>query len=260
MHAEVAARAVAAAGPLLERPLLGKPPRPAQIAEKAAHDYWTELDVAIEHAVAAVVHAAFPGHAVWGEEVFTDVDPAAEDIWYLDPIDGTRNLVAGRPDVAVSLAWYHRGSPRAAAMWLPCRDLTLVAEADVPGMRVNGELFEAPPAPSPDRALVGMAGDFRAPGDAAVFSALFAGLATRFEGIRIAGALAYDLACMALGELDGRVSLHAKPVDVAAGAFLVSHVGGCVQTPAGGAFDVRSPGIVAARSEVLLAEMHAAHR
>lgn len=260
MSSEVAARAVAAARPLLARPLAGKPPRPTRVAEKTAHDYWTELDVAIEHAVAAVVHDAFPGHAVWGEEVFTDVDPDADDIWYLDPIDGTRNLVAGRPEVAVSLAWFHRGAPRAAAMWLPCRDLMLVADADTPGMRVNGAPYSPPPPPDPGRSLAGMGGDIRAPEDVEVFGRLFGALAAGFEGVRIAGALAYDLACMALGELDARVSLHAKPVDVAAGAFLVERAGGCVQTPTGGRFDVRSPGITAARSPALLTALQAAIR
>ncbi len=252
MSLRVALRAVAAARPLLARPLAGKPPLPTEVAEKAAHDYWTELDVAIERAVARVIFDVHPGHAVWGEEVYTDVDPGASDVWYLDPIDGTRNLVAGRPEVAVSLAWYRDGAPRAAVMWLPCRDLLIAAEAHTPGILVNGEPFTPPPPPPPGRALAGMPGDIRAPEDATTFHGLFGGLASHFEGIRIAGALGYDLACMALGELDARISLHAKPVDVAAGAFLVTHTGGRVTAPDGAPHDIHAPGIAATRS----AELH----
>ncbi len=244
---EVALRAVAAAAPLLHRPLLGKPPTPAQVSEKAAHDYWTELDVAIERAVAGVVLEAFPDHTVHGEEVYTPA-PGVPDVWYLDPIDGTRNLVAGRPEVAVSLAWYREGQPQVAVVQLPCRDLTLAADASRPGLIVNGAPFTPPAPPTPDRALAGMAGDVRDPGDVDAFHPLFGTLARQFEGVRISGALGYDLACMALGELDARVSLHAKPVDVAAGALLVHQAGGVVGAPGGGPLDLHAPGVAAARS------------
>ncbi len=246
---EVALCALDAARPALARPLAGKPPRPADVSEKAAHDYLTELDLAVERAVAGVVLDAFPAHAVAGEELFRAPD-GSPDVWYLDPIDGTRNLVAGRPEVAVSLAWYHRGEPRVAAMWLPCRDLVVACDSEAPGILVNGAPYVPPPAPPPERGLAGLAGDMRGPEDPETFTGLFGALARRFEGIRLAGALGYDLACMALGELDARVSLHAKPVDVAAGALLVRHAGGVV-SGVGGAFDVRAPGILAARSEAL---------
>lgn len=255
MSFALALTAIDAARPLLDRPFAGKPPRPTDIDEKAAHDYVTELDVAIERAVAAVIHAAHPDHQVWGEEVFTDADRHAPDVWYLDPIDGTRNLLAGRPEVAVSLAWYHHGAPAAAAIWLPCRDLLVAAEPDTPGLIVNGRPFTPPPAPPLDRALVGLAGDIRADTDAALFTHHFGRLANRFEGVRIAGALGYDLACMALGELDARLSHFAKPVDIAAGAFLVAHTGGVMSTDFGDPYDLHEPGIAIARSAALHAAL-----
>ncbi len=245
----LARRAFDAAAPHLERPLAGKPPVPHEVAEKAAHDYFTELDVAIERSVAEVLGT----EALHGEEIFHAPTDAPE-VWYLDPIDGTRNLLSGRAGVALSLARYVEGQPQVALIRLPCRDLELAATTDQEGLFVNGAPWSPPPAPPPERALAGMPGDIRDPSDVALFGGMFHRLGERFEGIRIAGALAYDLACMALGELDVRISMHAKPVDVAAGAYLLEKAGGCITDLEGRPFTPASPGVLAARSP----ELHAA--
>ena len=49
---------------------------------------------------------------------------------------------------------------------------------------------------------------------------------SKAAGIRITGALAYDLGCMALGEVDARISTSVKFVDVAAGICLINSIHG----------------------------------
>ncbi len=56
----------------------------------------TEADKEVERALRALILAAYPGHGVIGEE-FEASNPEAEYQWYIDPIDGTKSFMIGRP-------------------------------------------------------------------------------------------------------------------------------------------------------------------
>ncbi len=227
------------------------PPAPDTVSLKSPNDYLTTLDVAIERRIGAVLRAAYPKHGIVGEEVFREADPAGFT-WYVDPIDGTRNFVAGRPDIAVSLALYEGDVPVAAFLLLPHRSLTLSAVRERSGLWVNGQpvVPPSPPARLAD-ALIGLPGDFRAGTRPPLLAALFQRLSRQAGGVRITGALAYDLGAMALGELHGRLSTQAKVVDVAAGAFLLSRAGGVVTDGAGRPWVPRDGPCVAAATPAL---------
>lgn len=56
----------------------------------------TEADKAAEAAIRRLITARYPDHGVIGEEYGED-RPDAEQVWVLDPIDGTRAFIAGLP-------------------------------------------------------------------------------------------------------------------------------------------------------------------
>jgi myo-inositol-1(or 4)-monophosphatase len=70
----------------------------------------TEADRAAERAIRALLAERLPGHGVIGEEYGTH-DPGAEWVWVLDPIDGTRAFVTGRPLFGTLIGLLHRGRP-----------------------------------------------------------------------------------------------------------------------------------------------------
>jgi myo-inositol-1(or 4)-monophosphatase len=70
----------------------------------------TEADRAAERAIRDLLAARLPGHGVIGEE-YGDQDPGAEWVWVLDPIDGTRAFVTGRPLFGTLIGLLHRGVP-----------------------------------------------------------------------------------------------------------------------------------------------------
>lgn len=239
-------------------PLLGglpgtRPPAPSGVRWKEAHDYVTDLDLQVEEALARHILAAFPQDRIAGEELHF-AQGSQGGVWHLDPIDGTRNLVARRCEVAVSIARYLDGAPEAAVLALPWRGLTLSAEARHPGATCNGEALPPLGEGEASRALLGLPGALQPGHGAPVVRELLARLEGVVEGVRVTAALGYDLGLIALGELDARLSLAAKPVDVAAGAFLVQQLGGVVTDLRGRPYVLGSPGILAARSP----EIHAA--
>lgn len=70
--------------------------------QKADGSVVTEADVEVERMLSAALASQRPSDAVLGEELGAVGD--APRRWILDPIDGTMNFVAGRPDWGVHIA------------------------------------------------------------------------------------------------------------------------------------------------------------
>ncbi|WP_237217057.1 inositol monophosphatase family protein [Falsiroseomonas oryziterrae] len=70
----------------------------------------TEADRAAERAIRDLLAAMVPGHGVIGEE-YGNSREDAEWVWVLDPIDGTRAFVTGRPLFGTLIGLLHRGVP-----------------------------------------------------------------------------------------------------------------------------------------------------
>jgi len=80
------------------------------IETKADASPVTVADRAAEAAMRQLIATRFPKHGVIGEE-YGDDRPDAEFVWVLDPIDGTRSFVAGRPIFGTLIGLMHAGRP-----------------------------------------------------------------------------------------------------------------------------------------------------
>ncbi|MEL4504956.1 inositol monophosphatase family protein [Luteococcus sp. H138] len=101
-------------------------------------DLVTEVDVAVERHVRAVIDQAFDGrHLVVGEELGGEPEPG-RPTWYLDPVDGTTNLANGLPWTSMSLALAVDGEPLVAAVAQPAMDNVFLAAREL-GATLNGE-------------------------------------------------------------------------------------------------------------------------
>ena len=81
-----------------------------EIESKADASPVTQADRAAEGAMRAILEADRPADGIVGEEY----GPAREDagrVWVLDPIDGTRSFIAGRPIFGTLIALIEAGRP-----------------------------------------------------------------------------------------------------------------------------------------------------
>lgn len=78
----------------------------------------TAADRAAEQAMRAVLAEAFPTHGILGEE-FGEDRPGAPLQWVLDPIDGTKSFVTGRPTYGSLIALLADGVPVLGVMSQP---------------------------------------------------------------------------------------------------------------------------------------------
>jgi len=248
---EVALLASRAGTKLLLNQIHSKPRLPQQIEEKALSDYQTDLDLKVEDLIINHIVKKFPNDTIISEERGV-LKGTSTKVWYIDPIDGTSNLIAGRPEIAISIGLYEDHMPRIAVLSLPCRGIEIAVSAPGQGLLINGSIFRPPEGVEYlEDAIVGIPGDLRKQKDTFLLLRSVEKLARKVRGIRVTGALAYDLAAIALGELDARISLSAKAVDVAAGVILVREVQGIVTDAFGASWSLNSTSILAARSKTI---------
>jgi myo-inositol-1(or 4)-monophosphatase len=70
----------------------------------------TQADRGAEELMRALIRKKFPGHGILGEE-FGEENAAAEFVWVLDPIDGTKSFASACPLFGTLIALLHRGQP-----------------------------------------------------------------------------------------------------------------------------------------------------
>jgi inositol-phosphate phosphatase/L-galactose 1-phosphate phosphatase/histidinol-phosphatase len=70
----------------------------------------SDCDKETEGELRRLIGAAFPQHGVIGEEYGAD-RPEAEFVWVLDPIDGTKSFITGRPLFGTLIALCRQGKP-----------------------------------------------------------------------------------------------------------------------------------------------------
>jgi histidinol phosphatase-like enzyme (inositol monophosphatase family) len=193
----------------------------------------TEADQAGESAMRALIAERFPGHGILGEE-YGAQGLERDDVWVLDPIDGTRAFLAGLPTWGTLIGLNRRGVPRHGLMHQPFTGERFAGDGRTAGFRHGA---------GPVRALRTRA--CAALGDAILCTTdprLFAdgperaGYAQVEAAVRMAryGADCYAYCMLAAGQVDLVVEAGLKPYDIVALIPIVAGAGGVVTSWDGG--------------------------
>jgi 3'(2'), 5'-bisphosphate nucleotidase len=189
-------------------------------------------DVEAEALILEALAARYPGIPVVAEE--SARDGSAGDLFFLvDPLDGTRDFLAGTPDYSVNIALVAEGRPVAAALAAPGLDRVWLSshearEAAIIGGR-PGPAWTVRARGAPEAGLLALGS--RRHGDADTLACL---ATLPVLEIRTAGS-ALKFGLIASGEAD--IYVRCGPTmewDTAAGDAIVTAAGGCVVVPGGG--------------------------
>jgi myo-inositol-1(or 4)-monophosphatase len=189
---------------------------------KIGHDPVTEADAALD----AVLRKELvrDGEGWLSEESVDDLGRLKKSrVWVVDPLDGTREFIAGIPEFCASVAMVEEGRPVAGGIYNPATNETFLGSIQS-GVTYNGKPVNSSQRKSMNGALV-----------LASRSEVKRGEWKRFEDadfqIRPMGSVAYKLALVSAGLADVTFTLVAKHEwDVAAGIALVESSGGFVST------------------------------
>ncbi len=107
---------------------------------KADRSPVTEADVACERVIKEVIGAAFPDHGFYGEELGQEAMDA-DNVWLIDPIDGTKSFVRGYPFFSTQIALMRGGELALGVSNAPMFGELAYAEAGV-GVWLNDARIE----------------------------------------------------------------------------------------------------------------------
>jgi myo-inositol-1(or 4)-monophosphatase len=218
---------------------------PLTVERKGDGSPVTVVDREIETRMRRMIRAAFPGHAIRGEEFAAE--GSGEFAWVLDPIDGTKSFVTGFPLFGSLIALLQGDRPVLGVIEAPALEERWMGCEGRPTL-FNGRQVKTSDCRSIEQAVVYTT-------TAETFSAderrCFQGLSER-AALRRFGGDCYLYGMLAGGYCDLVVEVQLKPHDFMAVIPIVEGAGGRISDWRGGRLSSSSDGrVVAAASEAL---------
>ncbi|MEM9201683.1 MAG: inositol monophosphatase [Actinomycetota bacterium] len=176
------------------------------------------------------------GVPVLGEEATSessaelDLLHTSEQLWVVDPLDGTANFARGSVDYAVMVAFVEQGVTTAGWIWAPEHNLLAVA-ARGHGATLNGELVRASAPPAPTQELSGIVKGRGAP--AAVVDTVLRNLSRLGKPRQGWSCAGIEYPKIIAGAADFITYWRTLPWDHAAGVLIAEEAGLCAVRPDG---------------------------
>jgi myo-inositol-1(or 4)-monophosphatase len=222
-----------------------------QVTEKQHNDFATDVDQAVEQAIIEVLLKAYPDHAILAEEsgASANMHDDNENVWIIDPIDGTTNFIHGFPQYCVSIALQQRGVITQAVVYDPSRN-DLFTATKGSGAYLNDKRLRVTKHDRLANALISTGFATRKNQSLDEYMQMQRLLLEKCQGVRTLGAAALDLAYIASGRFDGFCLKGLKPWDIAAGALLITESGGIVGDFSGESEYLHKGNIIAASPKI----------
>ena len=235
-------------------------PRFARVerAHKRDGSIVTEADLATQQSLIRALRQRWPTIPLLGEEM-SDAEQQQllqqeDELWLLDPLDGTSNFAAGIPYFSISLALIRHGRVEWGMIYDPLRDECFSAVQGA-GARFNGEALHAPINSGPLSSSMGLIDFKRLPAHLAARLAA----SPPYSSQRSFGSGALDWCMIASGRCQLYLHGGQKLWDYAAGQLILNEAGGRSATLNGEAVLPLVPGtgprsVVAACSAELMTD------
>ena len=225
-----------------------------KISAKGEHDFFSEVDVKAEQAIIQTILKAYPDHGFIAEERGV-VNPRAECVWIIDPLDGTSNYLHGFPFYAVSIALQIKNQLEHAVIYDPIRHECFSASRGR-GARLNDRRLRVSKQTQ-------LSASFLAAGlqkKQAQKTPSHPSLQTIFDqcaSVRRTGSIALELAYIACGRLDGLIGFDLKSWDIAAGCLLIQEAGGMISDTEGQSDYLKQGNLIAGNPKIFSALLNA---
>ena len=203
-----------------------------QVSKKGPRDFVTKTDKLVEKILIEELSKTKKNYSFLTEETGVIKNKDKENIWIIDPIDGTTNFLHGIPHFAISIALKSKDELLSGLIFDPIKDEMFFAEKDK-GAFLNNQRLRVSNKNSLEECL---------------FSSNNEGIKFSNLNIRCSGSAALDLAYVASGRLDGYFQNKINLWDVAAGALMIKEAGGIVNNIS--EFDINNINIKASSSTI----------
>ena len=203
-----------------------------QVSKKGPYDFVTKTDKHVEKILIEELSKIKKNYSFITEETGIIKNNDKENIWIIDPIDGTTNFLHGIPHFAICIALQSKKEIVSGLIFDPIKDEMFFAEKDK-GAFLNNQRLRVSNKNSLEECL------FSSNNEGVKFSNL---------NMRCSGSAALDLAYVASGRLDGYFQNKINLWDVAAGALMIKEAGGIVNNIS--EFDINNINIKASSATI----------
>ena len=183
-----------------------------QISVKGPSDFVSNADTKAEKIIINELMKAKKNYSILSEECGSKVNSDSENVWIIDPIDGTTNFLHGVPHFAISIALKSNNEIISGLIYDPIKDEMFYAEKDN-GAFFNNQRIKVSKKKDIEGCLFGTGGKEKIEVD----------LITRKSG-----SAALDMAYVAAGRYDGYFQNNLNLWDIAAGIIIVKEAGGII--------------------------------
>lgn len=191
------------------------------VESKGHFDPVTEADREVERFVVGRLSSLFPDDAIVGEEG-TNSSGKSGRHWVIDPIDGTFNFLRGMDQWSVSIGLFCDDAPMLGVVNLPARQRLISGGRDHTP-RHNGQPISPIGPMDPSRAVAALG--LGPPSTTHNGSALVRAVEDSGIAFRYLGCGSVSLLSVALGEVDGYISLGESSWDVMASLAILRPLG-----------------------------------
>ena len=181
-----------------------------QVSQKGPADFVTNSDKKVEKIIIEELIKSRKKYSILSEEIGEIKKVDKDNLWIIDPIDGTTNFLHGVPHFAISIALRNKNEIISGLIYDPIKNEMYYAEKDN-GAFLNNQRIRVSSKKSLNECL------FASGGKKEIKSKL---------NIRKSGSAALDLAYVASGRFDGYFQNELNLWDIAAGLILVTEAGG----------------------------------
>ncbi len=203
-----------------------------QVSKKGPKDFVTKTDKKVERILIEELSKSKKNFSFISEETGKIKNKDKENIWIIDPIDGTNNFLHGIPHFAISIAFKSKNEIVSGLIFDPIKDEMFFAEKNK-GAYLNNQRMRVSNKSTLDHCLFGSNQE----------GVKFTNLNTR-----LSGCASLDLAYVASGRLDGFFHNRINLWDIAAGVLMVEESGGILNDI--NRFDINNISIKASSSSI----------
>jgi myo-inositol-1(or 4)-monophosphatase len=196
------------------------------VTHKGEIDLVTDTDLKLESFLKDKIMKLFPQHDFLIEETDNQIK-SSNNLWIIDPLDGTTNFSHRFPFFAISVAYEKDQEMQLGIVYLPKLDEMFWAEKGK-GAYLNGSLILTSRVEEISQSLIATGFPYDRWQKGNYYLQEYSAFMKQCQGVRRAGAAAVDLCYTACGRLDGFFEHKLKPWDTAAGSLIVTEAGGKV--------------------------------
>ncbi len=216
----------------------------AAVKEKSLNNLVTEADLAAQEVIIKTIKQNFPDHLIIAEEGDLRAGSDGDNLWIIDPLDGTNNYAHNIPQFSISIAYARSGQVLTGVVYDPVRNEMFSAE-HTGGAFLNNRPIKTSAAASLQEAIIAT-GFYYDRGD--IMRKTLSSIEKLFEanihGIRRFGSAALDLCWLACGRFDAYFEYKISIWDFAAGMLIVNEAGGKCSDQYGKPLSLKAGGLI----------------